>query len=183
MSEARLRSLLRRGEVIVVGMAEIDHPQRFIYAWSGVGLLEYQNHTYEGFGLIGSVSPIRTTESIEILEVRFGISGIDAGAIDDLHANVKGRYASFYEAYLDRHYRVAYREQLMRVRLDRPDYKVDAAGKLDYGLTGFAGMFQLLQRSAAKVSPEEARALYPDETGYDEIHLQQDLQLPWLPPP
>jgi len=179
---ARLQSLLRKGAVRVVGMAEIDHPTRFIRAWNGVGMLDYEGEEYYGFALLGSVTPVRSTDSIEVVEVRFGLSGVDRELLGDLHASVKGRYADFYEAYLDEHYRVAYRKRLIRALLDRPEYSVSDNGKVDYAVIGHAGMYQLLNASSAKVSPEEAKAIYPDETGYDEIHLQQDLQLPWLPP-
>jgi hypothetical protein len=182
MTPARRQSLLRSGAVRVVVMADIDHPETYIRAWNGVGIISWAGEDYYGFGLLGSITPVRSTDGIEVIEVRFGLSGVDRDLLGDLHASVKGREAILHEAWLDRHYRIVYRRRLVKARLDRPEYAVAADGKVDYAMIGHAGMYQLLATSSAKVSPEEAKALHPDETGYDEIHLQQDLQLPWLPP-
>lgn len=175
-------NMLRRGEVNAVVMVEIDHPSRYIYAWSGLGDLDYGGHVYEGLGLVGAVAPIRSSTEIEVSEVTFQLSGADADIIKSLSDSVKGRFAYVYEAFLDLNFRVVERELLLTCRLDHQTYRVDPdSGRADVSLVGHAGFFHLLKRSGAKMSPEEAKALDSDETGYDEMHLQQDMQLTWRP--
>lgn len=179
---AIFQQMLDSGSVKTILMVEIDHPVRFIRAWNGLGDLDYDGQTYEGMGYVGQVNPIGTSADIEVPEVSLGLSGVDADALEGLDESVKGRFAEVYEAFLDDHYRVVERTLLFRCRLDYQTYKVDPeSGKADMALFAHAGLFHLLNRSGAKMSPEEAKALDPDETGYDEVHLQQDLQLIWKP--
>ncbi len=179
---AIFKQMLDSGAVRTILMVEIDHPVRFICAWNGLGDLDYGGNTYEGMGYVGSVNPIGTSAEIEVPEGSFGLSGVDADALEGMGESVKGRFANMYEAFLDEYHRVVERELLFRCRLDYQTFKVDPeSGKSDIAVFWHAGMFHLLNRSGAKMSPEEARALDPDETGYDEVHLQQDVQLIWKP--
>lgn len=179
---ATFHAMLAQGAVRSILMAEIDHPVRFIRAWNGIGSLDYDGEVYEGMGYVGTITPIQSSVEVSVPEVSFGLSGVDADALEGLQDSVKGRYADVYEALLDEHHRVSERELLFRARLDYQTFKVDPEnGKADIVLVGHAGFFHLLNRSAAKSSPEEAKALDSDETGYDEVHLQQDLQLTWKP--
>ncbi len=179
---AIFKDMLRRGHVSIVAMADIDHPAAMINAWTGLGSIDFGGTEYQGFGQLATIAPIQSSTEIEVQEVRFGLSGVDAEMLDGLSLSVKGRFATVYEGLLDEHYRVVSREILFTARLDYQGYRIDPdSGRADVDLVANAGFFHLLNRSGAKMSPEEAKAIDPAETGYDEMHLQQDAQLIWRP--
>lgn len=168
-----------QGAVTLVIMAEIDHPEGFGYFWSGLGDLDHDGNVYRGFGSLVSISAVQSSTDVEVVEVRFVLSGVDADLLAGLDDSVKGRSAHLYEALLDDNYRVIERTLLVESTLDYQVYAVGADGKATIALVAHAGMYQLLNRSGAKWSPQEARAIYPDETGFDEIHLQEDQPETW----
>lgn len=179
---AVIREALRQGAVATAIMVEVDHPTGMKRLWSGLGTLDYGGNEYYGMGSIGSVTPIESDTEIKVSEVTFQLSGVDADMIEGLSESVKGREAQVYDIWLDDNYRVIYRDLILEARLDYQTYSVDPdSGKATINLMGVSGFFHLLNRSGAKVSPEEAKAIYPDETGFDEMHLQQDQQLIWKP--
>lgn len=182
MSGAIVREQLRKGAVAIAMMVDIDHPTGYKRFWNGLGTLDYEGEEYIGLGSIGSVTPIESDTEIKVAEVTFQVSGVDADMIEGLAESVKGREAQVYDAWLDEDFRVLYRDMILEARLDYQTYSVDPeSGKATINLMGVAGFFHLLNRSGAKLSPEEAKAIYPDETGFDEIHEQQDKQLTWRP--
>jgi hypothetical protein len=168
-----------RGDVKHAIMVEIDHPQGMAYLWSGLGVLEYGGNNYYGFGLLGSISEVASSTEIEIVETSFNISGVQEDFVAGLDDSVKGRIARVYEVFLDDHYRVLDRDLLVEAELDYQVQSTGADGKSAISLKAHAGLFFLRKRSAAKCSPEEARALDPDETGFDRIHLQEDVSAVW----
>lgn len=179
---AIVRECLRRGAVAMALMVVIDHPTGIKRFWSGMGTIDYDGEEYYGLGTIGSVTPVESNTEIEVSEVRFSVSGVDPDMIEGLGESVKGREATVYEAWLDPEYRIVHRDLMLENRCDYQTYSVDPeSGKASIQLVTHSGFFHLLNRSGAKVSPEEARAIYPAETGFDEMHKQQDEQLIWRP--
>lgn len=176
---AEIEACFARGEVKFVVMIEIDHPQgtgRFV---TGLGVIEYGGENYYGFGTLGSISQVVSSTETEIVEVSFNVSGVDPDFIAGLDESVKGRMGYVYEAFLDRHGRVIDRELLMEATLDYQVDSVDENGKSAISIKAHGGLFFLRKRSAAKCSPEEARALDDDETGFDRIHIQEDVVAVW----
>lgn len=171
----------RRGALATVVMVEVDHPQGFGRFWSGVGTLEHGGETYTGFGTLVSIDAAVSSTEIEIVEVAMVLSGVDPDLVAGLDDSVKGRFAEIYEAILDDEYRVIERELMTRAKLDYQVFRIGADGKATIALKAHAGVFWLANRSAAKWGPEEARALHPQETGFDEIHLMEDRQDIWRP--
>lgn len=182
MSGAIVREALRQGAVTIATMVDIDHPTGTKRFWSGLGTLDYGGEEYIGLGALGSVTPIEGDTEIKVAEVNFQLSGVDPDLIEGLTESVKGREAQVYDIWLDDDYRVIYRDLVLEARLDYQRYSVDPdSGTATISLMAVAGFFHLLNRSGAKVSPEEAKAIYPEETGFDEMHKQQDEQLIWRP--
>lgn len=178
---ARFAAQLEEGSVRNILMIEIDHPEGMGYFWNGVGVLDYGGHAYQGFGDVAAVSELRSSTEIEIVERRFVCSGVDDTFLAGLDDTVKGRPALIYDALLDENYRVIERELIDTSELDYQVYSVSEEGKASIALVAHGGLFWLRRRSSAKWAPQEARAIYPDETGFDEIYLQEDLQDQWKP--
>ncbi len=175
------KAALRRGELAVVIMAEIESAQGTGYFWSGLGDIDHDGHVYHGYGGLVSISQVATSTDVEVIEVRFVLSGVDADLLRDLDQSVKSHSARLYEAYLDPDYRVIDRALLVVADLDYRVYAVGDDGKATIALVAQAGFPQLLNRSGAKWSPEEAKAIYPDESGFDEVHIVEDTQDLWQP--
>ena len=176
---AIFRQQLAKGEVLDAVLIEIDHPAGYAYFWNGIGALDYGGNTYRGVGGIGQVSALQSSVDVEIIEVHYTLSGVDPDLLDGLDDSVKSRHAYIYEALVDEQNRVIERELAVDSLCDYQVYKVDESGKATIDLVANAGLFFLRRRSAAKWSPEQAKAIYADETGFDEVHLQEDLQDQW----
>lgn len=171
-----------RGEVNQIFMIEADFAAGMARFWNGVGALDYGGNVYQGAGELISVEGLRTGTEIEVAEIRFRLNGVDSDILGGvLDASIKGRFAEVYEAFLDAEFRVIERELMTRCRLDTSSYTIGDDGKVSVEIVTHAGMYQLLNRSAAKCSPEEAKALFPAETGFDEVHLQEDIASQWKP--
>jgi hypothetical protein len=179
MSLASIEAALDRGEVFQCLLVEIEHPDGTGYFWSGTGMLEYGGNTYAGAGALGSVSEIVSSTETEVTEYSFNLAGVDPDIVEDLDDTVKGRAGRVYEAFLDRHFRVVETDLLVEAALDYQVFGVDEQGKTSIAIKAHGGLFFLGKRSAAKISPEEARALDPDETGFDRVHQQEDIVATW----
>lgn len=170
---------IARGVVNEAQFIVIDHPEGVARFWTGVGVKEYGGNSYYGVGQIGAVTQVRHTADIEIVEVRMAVSGVDQSLLDGLDDSVKARLATVYDVLFDEHGRVAEIEQVFQVELDYQVFKVGADGKCVIDLVGHGGLFWLRKRSSAKWSPEEARSQFDGETGFDQVHQQEDLQDQW----
>lgn len=172
---------LMRGEIINAVMVDLGWSGGTRRYWSGVGDLDHGGETYTGLGHLGQVTPVQSSPEIEVIETKFQLSGVSAELLAALGDTVKGYQATLYEAFLDERYVVIEREEMLTARLDYQQYAVGDDGKATIAQVGSSGFWHLLNRSAAKWSPEEAKALVADETGFDEMHLQQDTNLTWRP--
>ena len=178
-ASARWQAAYNRGEVIEILMAELDHPLGMGFFYDGAGDIDYNGVTYHGWGKLVSIELPASTGDIEIPEVRYILSGVDPAVVERLDGSVKGRLATMYGALLDRHYRVVERELVSEAQLDYQRFTIDKDGKATVTIVANGGFYRLRNRSAAKLSPEQQKAKFPDDTGYDEIHLQEDLSLSW----
>jgi hypothetical protein len=177
-----LRKKLRDGEPYAIArLVEVDHPDGMGRFWFGNGILEYGGNKYHGSGILGSISSVRSTSDIEIVERTFTVSGVDRDILEGLSTSVKGRAGNLYEALVDDNMRVVEIDLVDESILDVQQLAIGNDGKAKVAITAHGGMFFLLNRSAAKWGPEEAKAINPAESGFDEIHLQEDLQDRWQP--
>lgn len=181
MSDAAVLEAFRNGTIADAIMVEIDHPEGFGRFWSGSGNFDFEGNVYTGFAAIGSVSENVSSTEIEIIEQSLALSGVDADLVEGLDDSVKGRFVEVHELLLDDDYRVLNRELQVRAKMDYQVFAVGDDGKATITIKAHAGLFWLQNRSAAKWSPEEAKAVYPDETGFDEMHTAEDKQDSWRP--
>lgn len=162
-----------------ITMVEFDHPDGVGRFWFGTGVIDFEGNAYHGAAIVGSITSVRTTIEIEIVERTFSVSGVDRDIVAGLSKSVKGRPARIYEALIDEHMRVVERDLVDETQMDTQHYAMQADGKCAIGIKAHGGMFFLLNRSAAKWGPEEAKAIWPDESGFDAMHIQEDIQDRW----
>ena len=179
MSEARRRAALRRGAATRVNLLELDHPLGVGRFWSGTGNFDLDGATWYGWGVLGAISETVSSTEIEIVETRFTLSGVDEDLVAGLDQPIKGRAAYLYEAFLDDSYRLIHRDRFPAIVLDARDVRIGADLKATIVFTGHSGWASLRNRSGAKVGPEEGRAAFADETGWDDIHRVEDQQDRW----
>lgn len=179
MNSARWQAAYDRGDISETVMAEFDHPIGMGYFFDGAGDLDFEGRVYHGWGALVSIELPPSTGDIEIPEVRYILSGVDQAIVERLEGSIKGRKAHLYEALLDRHYRVIERELLSEAQLDTQRFRATKDGKVTITLTANGGFYRLRNRSAAKWSPEQQKVRFPDDSGFDEMHKQEDLVLQW----
>lgn len=73
-----------------------------LYAWSGLSPLAYGGQTWAGVAHVAQVETIRSVDSLEYVEQRFTLNGLDPTLLGgDLDSSVRGRAAKVWLAALD----------------------------------------------------------------------------------
>lgn len=178
---AAVKAAIRRGAVATFSLVKITLPVGERYFWDGMGILDYDGHQWAGVHTLGRVEEIGATTEIRVDEISFVLSGVDPELLEGLDASVKGLPAHVYEAVLDGHFRVVDIVEEKECELDYQVLGIGEDGKASIVIHAHGGLIFLQNRSAAKWGPEEQRVLYPDDTGFDEIHLQEDKTDEWRP--
>lgn len=178
---ARMREHIRRKKPLAL-LAEVDHPDGLVRVWSKTGTLQYDGHAWQGLGVLGKVSPVGTTRSLMIREVKFELAGVPQAALDFLDANVRNRIAALWMAgVLPRQKIVGDPFQIQEARLDYQTYAVDDDGRAKIALIGQVGFFTLERAVDIAWSTEEQIKLYPGDTGLDLVPSLANKDILWRP--
>lgn len=174
------RAVMARGVIDLATLVEIESSKGVGRFWlNGLGVLDANGEKFYGTGIIAEVSATGTSSDFAAQQITFTLSGVDRDLLDELDESVKGRKARIYEALLDQHYRVIEMELVEECDCDVRNVEFQEEGKVDIKMTTNTGLVSLRNRSAAKISPEEKKQRFPDETGYDEVYFQEDLADQW----
>lgn len=179
MSGAERKAALRDANAVETILVEIDHPDGMIYAWPGVAPIDHDGNTYEGLDTFGSVSEVGSDTEIRTDEIVFQVSGVDPDLLDGLSSSVKGRFGTVYGITMTPDYVIRSKQVEATALLDYQAYQIDDDGKATIRIVGRFGMIALERRTTARFSPEDFKSIYPDETGFDQMHLQEDAEITW----
>lgn len=176
---ARMQQAIKEGRPLYL-LAAIDHPDGFVYLWSGTGDLVWDGNTYVGRGALGSLGQIEESSELEIGQRVMTLKGVDPEATQFLAANVRNRTATFWLACLDRQGKVIRDPYLLEeVLMDGQSLPVDEQGRVSVQITAYSGFWNLERAQDIAWSTEEAKLDYPDETGFDMIPSLVNKETKW----
>lgn len=158
---------------ILAASLEIDHPDCTIYVWNGFTDINFNGVIYKGLAHLGSVTGVKSSDEIEVVEVTLQLSGLPADVLDKINDNVQGRKAYYRKLYLNKNFElIAPPVLIAEIELDRASYELSDDGTALYNLIGYTGFYFLQNAPGAKWSREDQAQLYPDDTGFDLVPEQ-----------
>lgn len=179
ITKAMCRALLARWPIVL--LSEIHYEDTVLYLWSGTGELSFDDKTWLGLGIFGTVGPIRQTSDITIEDTTFRLSGVSEEAMVVLSAQVRNKPAKVWLACLTPDGKIVRDPyQIADMEIDYPTFDADDGnGSAAVGLVARSG-FYTLERAIDEVwSSEDQRARYPDDTGMDLISTYANKEILW----
>ena len=182
-AEPELVDLLRAGRAVKHFFVFVDHPDEPVYAWSGVGDVEWQGQTWKGVGEFGAIGGIEDTEEIREGFVTLQLRSIPNDYfVDDLSGRIAGRRVVIYRRFSDESFRFfdTFRtwHEGQASHFDSVD---DPGGLITITLTSRTKLSQWRESPEAYYSNEEWLRIYGDDTGFSEmVALQGKTTEGWL---
>jgi len=195
MSNRTLQQILEAGNSPDVTLVKVEHPDGDVYLWDGLGSLDYDFGDgagvveVKGLGRLGSVQISASDTEVQVSDIVFRLSGVDAEHLAYLDATVKGNLAWVWKAFLGPDYRVRFLEQIVECELDQPSFAAEPGGTVTVTIAANGGFYFLETQSRAVWDREEQRnyltslALDPDsDTGFDRMPELKNKQINWEQP-
>lgn len=175
----RMAEALRKGKPLAV-LAEIDHPSGTFRCWTGIGYLEYNGFTWTGIGLLGSISPIKSTSDLSIQEINFSLSGVNPETLALLDDAVRNLEANVWLAALDSKNQIIKEPyQLLNCILDYQTFSIDDNGSATVSIIARSS-FYTIERAIDEVwSNEDQTKRFPTDTGLSLLHTLENQQVIW----
>lgn len=163
-----------------VGLCEMGHPAGTFYGWTGVGQKVYGGVTYTGMGILGRVTPIQNTSSLEVQDIVFELNGIEPDMLDRLSGSVKSYVGKLWLACLDEYENIIDLPYLLvESELDVQDFEATADGACSIKITGHNGFWQFERELNEVWSSENQKQLYPGDTGLDLLSSLENQDIAW----
>jgi hypothetical protein len=176
---ARMAAALTGGNPRIV-LCKIEHPAGDFYCWSGVGSLVYQGHTWIGIGILGQITPIKSTSDLAIQDVAFSLSGVTPESLALIQGSVKGKLGTVWLGCLEHGERVVPDPyQILECELDVQDFAPQDDGSVMLTITGHSGFFTMERALNEVWSPENQKLLFPGDTGLDLLPSLQNQDIAW----
>lgn len=169
--------------------------------WSGLGIIDWQHEgdsesrVWHGTGQLGRFKLPENSGEVQVDEMTFTLSGVDfdqkdEGGItirDRLNEDIRGGVVTVWLAFLNIDFTISCSKILQNGILDRSEWNADGANS---SVTVYArGVFAFLETQIAKKWSVETQNDYlsslgidpATDTGFDQMHLQKDNPIAWLP--
>lgn len=176
---ARMQAALKRGAPIYL-FADIDHPDGYVYLWSGTGDIVWDGRTYIGRGWLGALSQVEAGSALQINDRVLVLQGVDPTQTQFLSADVRNRIASFALGCVERGKVVRDPYLLDEILMDSQSLPIDERGRMSIHITGYSGLWTLQRPQNLAWSSEQAKTEYPSETGFDFIPSMVNKDTKWL---
>lgn len=168
MTHAMARAL--RGGAPRIVLVRVGHPDGDGFYWSGLGSKQWLGQTWTGVGVLGQISPIKYTTALQVQDLTFTLSGVDADALAKLSSEVRGYYGRVWLACLDA------QENLVRdpmslavVQFDTQTLQVDAERAAVIQIVGQSAFYNLTRSINEVWSNERQQRRFPGDTGLGEL--------------
>ncbi len=189
MTRKTLDQIVRSGDVTDVVLVKIEHPDGDVYLWDGIGDLDHDGSVWKGVGRLGSVQIAPSNTKVQVTDVTFMLSGVDAEYLSYLDQTVKGLRAWVWKAFLSHDYKVLFQELVSESELDQPSFSVEPNGQANMRIASNGGFYFLEPQSSAYSDVEEQRNFLtslgedPDsDTGFDLMSELKNTQINWEQP-
>ncbi len=160
----------------------IDHPDGTGYFWTGIGSRDWNGHTWQGAGTLGSITPIKHSSEIAIQDITFSISGIDATIAAGLNDDVRNRIGEVWLACFKWDDSVVPDPyKLIDSELDYQVFEAGDDGTTTVSIIAHSGFYTLDRGVEEAWTPENQKLIDATDTGMDYIPGLQNQDLPWTP--
>lgn len=175
------------GRLIV--LHEVDHPDGYIYAWSGAGKLSYDGHEWLGLGDLVSISGLAFSRETKTRNPLLRLSGVKPSQLKFITTKVRGRLARISLAALHPGSRRVNGDvyHLCTARCDFQDHKIPkdrSSCAIEIGL--IQPIFIMDRAPNLKWTPDWLRDTYNDYfedeiVGLDDLPDSAAKQVNWSP--
>ncbi len=161
-------------------MAEIDHPEGYVRAWTGIGTLRYGGFDWIGVGALGGVRGIQAASDIQIVDHAYILTNIPPDYEEFVNAKIKGRNAKTYLAFLSNANTVIDEPLLIgTTSLDTSVLTSAEDGSSTLALKGQSDLWQLEKPLNIALTSEEQKRRFPGDTGFDYVTKLTVQRIAW----
>jgi hypothetical protein len=161
-------------------MVRADFDGGSIFTWSGYGDLVYGGNTYLGTGDFLAIDGIEETTELKAASTRFKLSGIPSALISlALLEDYQGCDIYCYFGVLDSNWSlIAEPYQVFKGKMDVIQIMDDGITS-EVTVNAESDLIDLRVVRERKYTPEDQKALYPNDRGLDFVPNIQDIQINW----
>jgi len=165
---AEFRAGLADRSIAKTALVEMTYAGGVNRLWSGVGQVQWNGQTWQGLGDLASISEIQDDDQVAVSDLVFQLAGVDPERLKLLNTNVKGQTAKVWFALVrpDRSV-IADPVRIRTANLDVVTQNINESLQATLTVTAQADLWKSDQPGRAAFTPEEQKATYPDDTGFD----------------
>lgn len=151
-----------------------------VFLWSGIGVISYNGDTYLGAGHLLEISEIKEEQDLRSNGTSFKLSGVDSSLTAiALNEKVRGREISVYESVLDDIGQIVGEPYLsFSGAMDSMSMSENGA-ESSISIMAENDLSDLTIVRERRYTPEDQKAVYPDDRGLDFVPKIQDIELTW----
>lgn len=178
------KAILGKGGQLIV-LHEVDHPDGYVRAWSGTGVLTYAGESWYGLGDLVSITNLTFSRATKTRNPVLTLAGVKSDQLQFINSKVRGRVARVSLAALHPDTRRVNGDiyYLCIATCDYQDHKIgrDRSAIIEVGLT--APIFIMDRAPNLKWTPDWLKATYGDDiVGLDDLPGSAARQESWAPP-
>jgi hypothetical protein len=151
-----------------------------VYAWTGVGSLSWDGHTWLGVGILGEVSAIVEGSDVSAQGITLSLSGISSELLSDSMSELMaGKLAQVYLGFLDTDGAlIADPIPAFIGLIDQPTIDL-STDKVTISITVENRLSDLNRARGGRYTDQDQRARYPNDSSLKYVHFLQDEHFTW----
>lgn len=162
-------------------MASFHFEESTDRAWSGVGQLIWDGHTWYGAGTLGKVSTVEETTELRATGASFQLSGIPADLIEKVSTYpVQGKKARLYLGFMDADFKTLIMDPVLIFdgRMDTVEIS-DSGDTASVTLTAESRLRDLERVRTRRYTDADQQSRFPGDKGFEYVPSLQDKQIIW----
>ena len=172
----------REGRLIL--LHEIDHPDGYVRAWSGVGSLSYATYSWFGFGDLVSIEGLGGSRKTEVRVVTATLAGVTPEQLSFVTKKVRGRLARLSLAALRTDQRAVNGDTFVLCQglCDTQDHQIEQGRQAKIVITVNQPVFIMDRAPNLAWTPDWLKAEYGDDVvGLDDLPGVASRNESWTP--
>ena len=178
VTNARFRQHLRVGGELAL-LCYIDHPDEEVRLWSRVGTLKWGGFSWRGIGVLGRVTGVSKSTTLEVKQVVFELAGVPVDSLNLVSDNVRNRPIKLWLAAISRNKVVGKPYVIIDDLMDRQSLSISDNGTATLKITVNVGFWTIERATNIAWTHEAQIAKYPDDSGLSLIPSLANKQVNW----
>lgn len=157
-----------------------EFPSGDIRFWTGYGQISFDSEIYIGSGQLIEISAVEETQELTANNVTFELSGVDNAIISiALNEDSQGSPVTAWFGVLDETSQiVADPYEIFKGKIDDIRWK-DNGKTAGVSIPCESDLIIIGNAKEARYTPEDQKARYPNDLGYDFVPTVSDIELAW----